>query len=218
MSPPQQTRLSPVPSELVVGVVPAAPVEMLASPVPRERETCPQTRDTVDGALMPDQCVEVSPPLSDPEDTPIISPTPPLQDAETAANFSPPTSAPIGLAGPEGSVPHRPPLQYQRSHQITKALFAPKQQIQPPVSQVQVPVPQPAADSAVQQHNHHSESQLSPQSFSSVPPSLTFTGSSVVAPEPPAALETKSTALAPDAGPAGQDDQGHPPPAPLEVR
>ncbi|TNM96039.1 hypothetical protein fugu_017122, partial [Takifugu bimaculatus] len=194
----QQTGLSPVPSELVVGVLPAAPGEMLASPVPRDRETRPETRDPVDGALMPDQCVEVSPPLSDPEDTPIISSTPPLQDAETAANFSPPTSAPIGPAGPEGSVPHRPPLQYQGSHQITEALFAPKQQIQPPVSQVQVqvqvqvPAPQPAADSAVQQHKHH---------------------------KPPAALETKSTALAPGAGPAGpagQDVQGQPPPAPLE--
>lgn len=67
-----------------------------------------------------------------------MCPTPPIQDAETPANLSPPASAQIGPCGPEGPLPQRPPLQYQASHHITKALFAPKQQIQPPASQVQV--------------------------------------------------------------------------------
>lgn len=119
-------------------MVRAAPAETLASPVPAGGET----RD-------PSNPIEVSPPPSHPEDAALVCPTPPLQDAETPASFSPPAAAQIGPPGPEGSVPQQPPVPFQASHQITKALFAPKQQIQPPVSQVQVQVQVQLARSSV---------------------------------------------------------------------
>lgn len=151
--------------------LPAAPVETLASPVPGEGESRAQTRDPNNHAL-PDQRIEVSPPPSHPEDAPLICPSPPLQDAETPANFSPPASAQIGPSAPEGSLPQQPPVQYQASHHITKALFAPKQQIQPPVSQVQVqvqlarssvnsPSPLQVSVSVPQQQPHPSAASLS---------------------------------------------------------
>lgn len=112
-----------MPSGLMVGALPSAPVETLASPVASERETRPRILDPDDPALMPDSCMEVSPLTSDPEHTP-----PPCS--------TPPADVPPPPPGPEGSAP----VQYQAPHQITKALFAPEQQVQPPVSQVQVQV------------------------------------------------------------------------------
>lgn len=220
--------------------LPAAPVEMLASPVPAEGESRAQTRD-------PSNPIEVSPPPSHPEDAPLICPSPPLQDAETPANFSPPASAQTGPSGPEGSLPQQPPVQFQASHQITKALFAPKQQIQPPVSQVQVQVqvqvqlarssstspaplqvsvsvpqqqPRPTKqgdDSAAQQHKHQSEFPAAAASPSFI---VSFIVSFLIPPEPTAALETKSRAFTPEvfpASPAAQGTQAHLAPGPVQT-
>ena len=191
---------------------------------------------------------EVSPLPS--QDTGLLCPSPPRQDAETPADFSPPASALRGPSGPEASAPRQPPVQHQASLPFTKALFAPKQQIQPPESQVQVQaqvqvqlarssvnspsplqlgasVPQqqprpPAAglskdghDSAAQQHKQHSEFYFLPPPTQ--PP--TFIISSVLPPEPTAALETKSPAFTPDvppASPAVAGTQAHVAPGPPE--
>lgn len=127
------------------------PMESLASPVANERETQPQTH-AVPGqethTAMSDQCVEASPLHSDPEDTPLLCSSPPIQDTgRTApATFSPPAGPQITLPGPESSVPQttapqpliEPQVQYQvpRQHQVSQALFAQNQvQIQSSVSQ-----------------------------------------------------------------------------------
>lgn len=121
------------------------PMESLASPVPVERESQPQSH-AVSGqdAVMSDQCAEASPLHSDPEDAPLICPSPPSQDADRSApaSFSPPTGPRIAL--PESSVPQitapDPQVQYQVPHQlqVSPALFA-QNQIQSSVSQ---PLPQ----------------------------------------------------------------------------
>lgn len=135
-----------------------APVESLASPVTSERQTPPQTRVQDANAVVSDQHVEASPLHSDPENTPPICPTPPLQDAETPppASFSPPAGTQIVLPGSEGSVPQpliEPQVQYQVPHQlhVPQALFAqnpvPVQvqvRVQPPVSQPQSSVSSPS--------------------------------------------------------------------------
>ena len=150
---PQQALSSPITSELLVGALPVVPMESLASPVPSERESQPQSH-AVSGqdAVMSDQCVEASPLHSDPGDAPLICPSPPSQDADGSApaTFSPPTGPRITL--PESSVPQitAPEVQYQVPHQlqVSPALFA-QNQIQSSVSQplpqlqVQLSVPQP---------------------------------------------------------------------------
>lgn len=163
--PPQQALSSPITSELLVGALPVVPMETLASPVPSERETQPQTR-AVSGqdthTVMSDQCVEASPLHSDPEDTPLICSSPPLQEAETPppTSFSPPAGAQNVLSGPESSVPQppiEPQIQYQVPHQlqVSQALFAqnpvqiqssvsqPLPQVQASAPQVQLSVSQP---------------------------------------------------------------------------
>lgn len=135
-------------------------MESLASPVTSESETQPQAhavsgQDARTG--MPDQCVEASPLHSDPEDTPLICSSPPIQDAERPAPtcFSPPAGPQTALPGPESSVTQvaapqprmEPQAQYQVPHQlqVSQALFAQNQaQIQSSVSQprVQASAPQ----------------------------------------------------------------------------
>lgn len=142
-------------------------MESLASPVPNERDTQPQTR-AVSGqdacTVMSDQCVEASPLQSDPEDTPLICSSPPIQDAErpAATSFSPLAGPQISLPGPESSVPQitapqpriEPQVQYQLPHQlqVSQTLFA---QIQPsvpqPLPQVQASAPQLQVQSSVSQ-------------------------------------------------------------------
>lgn len=147
------------------------PMESLASPVPSERETQPQTR-AVSGqhthTVMSDHCVEASPLHSDPEDTPLICSSPHLQDAETPlpTTFSPPAGAQTVLPGPESPVPQitapqshiEPQVQYQVPHQLqgSQALFAQNpMQIQSSVSQpqpqVQASAPQLQVQSAASQ-------------------------------------------------------------------
>lgn len=120
-------------------------MESLASPVPVERESQPQSHAASgQDAVMSDQCVEASPLHSDPEDAPLICPSPPSQDADRSApaSFSPPTGPRIAL--PESSVPQitapDPQVHYQVPHQlqVSPALFA-QNQIQSSVSQ---PLPQ----------------------------------------------------------------------------
>lgn len=133
-------------------------MESLASPVTSDRESQPQThavsgQDTC--TVMSDQCVEVSPLHSDPENTPLICSPSQIQDTgrPAARTFSPPTGPQIALPGPENLVPqttasqpHSEPLvQYEVPHQlqVSQALFAHNQlQIQSSVSK---PLPQAQA-------------------------------------------------------------------------
>nr|XP_020459805.1 glioma tumor suppressor candidate region gene 1 protein-like [Monopterus albus] len=158
----QQALSSPITSELLVGALPVVPMESLTTPEASERETQPQAHAVFDQdthTVMSDQCVEPSPLHSDPEDTPLLCPSPPIQDSgRTAlATFSPPAGPHISLSGPESSVtqttapqPHiKPQVQYHFPHQlqVSQALFAQNQvQIQSSVSQplpqVQTSVPQ----------------------------------------------------------------------------
>lgn len=147
------------------------PLETLASPVANERDTQPQTH-AVSGqdtrTVMSDQCVEASPLHSDPEDTPLICPSPPIQDTERLAqtSFSPPAGPRITLPGSESSVPQitapqlcvEPQVQYQVTHQlqVSQALFGQDQvQIQSSVSQplpqIQASAPQLQVQSSVSQ-------------------------------------------------------------------
>ncbi|KAM9341442.1 BRD4-interacting chromatin-remodeling complex-associated protein [Symphorus nematophorus] len=168
----QQALSSPLTSELLVGALPVVPMESLPSPVTSERETQPQTHP-VSGqdsrSVMSDQCVEASPLHSDPEDTPLICPSPPVHDSERPAptSFSPPAGPQI--APPETSLPQiaapqpqiEPQVQYPvpPQLQVSQALFAQNQvQIQSSVSQ---PLPQ-VQTSAPQLHVQPSVSQ--PQS------------------------------------------------------
>ncbi|XP_049453099.1 BRD4-interacting chromatin-remodeling complex-associated protein [Epinephelus fuscoguttatus] len=176
----QQALSSPITSELLVGALPVVPMESLASPVANERETQPQTH-TVSGqdahTVMSDQCVEASPLHSNPEDTPLICSSPPVQDSERPAptSFSPQ----ITLPGPESSVPQitapqpriEPQVQYQVPHQlqVSQALFAQNQvQIQSSVSQppVQLQVQVQVQQSSVSQP----QSSVNPSVHSSPPP------------------------------------------------
>ncbi|XP_045918203.1 BRD4-interacting chromatin-remodeling complex-associated protein [Micropterus dolomieu] len=167
----QQALSSPITSELLVGSLPVVPLETLASPVANERDTQPQTH-AVSGqdtrTVMSDQCVEASPLHSDPEDTPLICPSPPIQDTERLAqtSFSPPAGPRITLPGSESSVPQitapqlcvEPQVQYQVTHQlqVSQALFGQDQvQIQSSVSQslpqIQASAPQLQVQSSVSQ-------------------------------------------------------------------
>lgn len=150
-------------------------MESLASPVTSDRESQPQThavsgQDTC--TVMSDQCAEVSPLHSDPENTPLICSPSQIQDTgrPVARTFSPPTGPQIALPGPENSVPqttasqpHSEPLvQYEVPHQlqVSQALFAHNQlQIQSSVSkplpQAQASVSQPQLSVSQPQPSNH---------------------------------------------------------------
>lgn len=150
-------------------------MESLASPVTSDRESQPQThavsgQDTC--TVMSDQCAEVSPLHSDPENTPLICSPSQIQDTgrPAARTFSPPTGPQIALPGPENSVPqttasqpHSEPLvQYEVPHQlqVSQALFAHNQlQIQSSVSkplpQAQASVSQPQLSVSQPQPSNH---------------------------------------------------------------
>ncbi|XP_026007705.1 BRD4-interacting chromatin-remodeling complex-associated protein isoform X2 [Astatotilapia calliptera] len=171
----QQALSPPITSELLVGALPVVPMESLASPVTSDRESQPQThavsgQDTC--TVMSDQCAEVSPLHSDPENTPLICSPSQIQDTgrPAARTFSPPTGPQIALPGPENSVPqttasqpHSEPLvQYEVPHQlqVSQALFAHNQlQIQSSVSkplpQAQASVSQPQLSVSQPQPSNH---------------------------------------------------------------
>ncbi|XP_034381503.1 BRD4-interacting chromatin-remodeling complex-associated protein [Cyclopterus lumpus] len=141
----QQALSSPITSELLVGSLPAAPMESLASPVANEREA--QAASGQDArTAMSDQCVEASPLHSDPADAPLICSPSPIQDTERPA--PPSFSTQIPAPGPEGSVTApqsriEPQVQYQVPHQLqaSQALFAQNPvQIEPAVSQTRTQV------------------------------------------------------------------------------
>lgn len=147
------------------------PMESLTSPVTSDRDTQPQPH-AVSGqdthTAMSDQCVEVSPLHSDPEDTQLICSPPQIQDTgrPASAAFSPPSGPQIVLPGPENPLPQtassqrliEPLVQYQVSHQlqVSQALFAHNQgQIQSavpkPLSQAQASVSRPQAQASISQ-------------------------------------------------------------------
>ncbi|XP_039993641.1 BRD4-interacting chromatin-remodeling complex-associated protein [Xiphias gladius] len=202
----QQALSSPLASELLVGALPVVPMESLASPVASERETQPQTR-AVPGqdthTVMSEQHVEASPLHSDPEDTPLLCSSPPIQDIgrTASATFSPPAGPQIPLPGPESSVPQttapqpliEPQVQYHAPQQlqVSQALFAQNQvQIQSSVSQ---PLPQVQVQVQVQVQPSVSQPQSSTQtSVRSSPASLLVSGSvPQQRPEPTAASLSK---------------------------
>lgn len=135
-------------------MVPMEPMESLTSPVASERETQQQTHGVTGppdaGTVMSDPRGEASPLPSDPDDTPLLCSSPPIQDTGRAASaaFSPPAGSHITLPGPESSVPQTtapqpctgPQVQYQVPPvqlQVSQALFAQTQ------VQIQSSVPQP---------------------------------------------------------------------------
>ncbi|XP_072222086.1 BRD4-interacting chromatin-remodeling complex-associated protein isoform X2 [Leuresthes tenuis] len=141
----QQALGSPIPSELLVGALPVVPMEPLPSPASSDRETrvvCGQ-----DTRMMSEQCGEVSPLRSDPEDASLLCPPTHIQDTErpASATFSPPAGPQISLLRPESSGPQssapppriEPQVHYQVPQlQASQALFAQNQvQIQCSVSQ-----------------------------------------------------------------------------------
>ncbi|XP_041827710.1 BRD4-interacting chromatin-remodeling complex-associated protein isoform X2 [Melanotaenia boesemani] len=155
----QQALSSPLPPELLVGALPVVPMEPLASPVSDDREIRPQTRAVSgqDSHMMSDQCGEVSPLRSDPEDTPLICSPAHIQDTDrpASATFSPLTGSQIALLGPESSGPQtsapHAQVQYQVPHQLqaSPAVFAQSQvQIKTSVSQ---PAPQVQVSVSVSQ-------------------------------------------------------------------
>ncbi|XP_071375783.1 BRD4-interacting chromatin-remodeling complex-associated protein [Centroberyx affinis] len=178
----QQALSSPITSsELLVGALPVVPMESLSSPVANEREAQPQTHAVIGQAdtraVMADQCVEASPLPSDPEDTPLLCSSPPIQvtGSVAPASFSPPSGPPLATPGPENLVPQatvsHPQVQSQVHHQVQsqaqsqihhqvqvpQALFPQSQvhvqasvpHVQASVPHVQVSVPQPQSQSLV---------------------------------------------------------------------
>lgn len=103
--------------------------------------------------MMSDQCVEVSPLHSDPDNTQVMCSPPQIQDSgrPASAAFSPQAGSQITL--PESSVPQtaapQPQAQYQVSHQLqaSQALFA-QNQVQ---LQSSVPQPPPQVQASVSQ-------------------------------------------------------------------
>lgn len=168
----QQALSSPISSDLLVGSLPVVPMESLPSPVSDDRESQPQTHaGSGQDSLLSDQCVEVSPLHSDPEDSSLICSPPQIQDTGRTA---PPPFSP--LPGPESSAQQtaapqpriEPQVQYPAPRQlhVSPALFGQNQvQIQasaspsvhPPVqisptplrSNVSVPQQQPDPSAAV---------------------------------------------------------------------
>ncbi|XP_029943063.1 BRD4-interacting chromatin-remodeling complex-associated protein [Salarias fasciatus] len=168
----QQEALDPPVSPELVGALPAVPVGLLGSPAAADAETRPASdavcsQDTRPTVL--DQCVEVSPLRSDPEDT--------------ASTCSPDrTPDPGRLAGPPSTLPFsdssvsqtttpqvcvEPPVRYPGPHQlrVSQALCT-----QPPV-QVQTSVSQPQVTSSMSQPRSGGRPSASPpQRQSAAPP------------------------------------------------
>ncbi|XP_068436309.1 BRD4-interacting chromatin-remodeling complex-associated protein isoform X2 [Clinocottus analis] len=134
----QQALSSPLTSELLVGSLPAAPMESLDSPAADERETRPRTHAA---SGQDDRCVEASPLHSDPADAPPSRSPSPIRDTERPAApcFSPqiPPPAPEGpVTAPQTRI--EPQTQYRAPHQLqaSQALFAQTpEQAEPSVSQ-----------------------------------------------------------------------------------
>ncbi|KAM6968447.1 LOW QUALITY PROTEIN: BRD4-interacting chromatin-remodeling complex-associated protein [Tautogolabrus adspersus] len=224
----QQALSSPLTSDMLVGALPAVPMESLNSPVPDETGTRPETcafsvQDS--HSVLSDPCVEDSPLHSDQEDTQLIySPLAPVPETETPVptSFSPP-------AAPESSVPqttasqpcNESQVQYQIPHQVSQALLAQKTgPIQQCLSQPQSSVqnsPPPLRVSVPQQ----------PSDLTAAPASLS-TGADEPAVQqhthnkPTAALVIESKAFTLNVHPSspaapGLQVQGPPAPAPREV-
>ncbi|XP_056151421.1 BRD4-interacting chromatin-remodeling complex-associated protein [Lampris incognitus] len=136
----QQALSSPLkPSELLAGALPVVPVETLASPVGEMNEgaTRPQTHAVVGQAdalaAMADQCVEASPPPSEPEDAPLLCSSRQIQDRGSTA------SAGFSTPGPESVVEAltpQPLLHHHQQAQVQPSVFSGS--YPPPVS---IPVP-----------------------------------------------------------------------------
>ncbi|XP_076605529.1 BRD4-interacting chromatin-remodeling complex-associated protein isoform X1 [Chaetodon auriga] len=235
----QQALTSPIASDLLVGALPVVPMESLASPVTNEGEAQPQThavsgQDTRAG--MPDQRAEASPLHSEPEETPLICSSPPVQDAEGPAptSFSPPAGPQIESSVAPVTAPQprvEPQVQYQVSHQlqVSQALFA-QSQVQ---IQSSVPQPQLQAQASAPQPQSSVHSSPSPVRVGvSVPqqqPDPTAAGLSKgeddsaaqqhTQNKPTAALVVESKAFTLDVhppSPVAQGVQAHGPPAPRE--
>ncbi|XP_040925260.1 BRD4-interacting chromatin-remodeling complex-associated protein [Betta splendens] len=146
----QRALSSPIPPELLVGALPAVPMESLASPVASERDTHPAMAE----------CAEASPLQSDSEDAPLLCPSPPVPDAGTSSSaaFSPPPGPQLTLPGPgtPASPPTAtqshvdPPVPHLVPHQrhVSQALFAQNQVLvqasgPQPSPQVQMSAPPP---------------------------------------------------------------------------
>ncbi|KAM3594169.1 uncharacterized protein V6R79_003539 [Siganus canaliculatus] len=159
----QQALSSPLTSELLVGAMPAVPLEPLPSPGTGDRETQPQVHSASGqdpGTATSDQCVEASPLPSDPEDASLICSSPPVLDPQRAATtcFSPPAANQIPLPGSENSNPQipapQPHVEPQVQYQVPQALFSQNQeQIQASVPQIPASAPQlqvqPSVDASV---------------------------------------------------------------------
>lgn len=154
------------------------PLESLASPVASERETQPQTQ-AVTGQDTRPVMPEASPLHSDPEDTPLLCPSPPIQDSGTSAlpSFSPPAGPQMTLPGPEASLSPliapqsrtEPQVQYQVPHQlqVSQALFGQNQvqvqsSVSQPLPQIQASVCQLQVETAVSQPQSSDHSSSSP--------------------------------------------------------
>ncbi|XP_028252004.1 BRD4-interacting chromatin-remodeling complex-associated protein [Parambassis ranga] len=234
----QQALSSPITSELLVGSLPVVPMESLASPVAANRESQPQTH-AVSGqdshSMMSDQCVEVSPLHSDPDNTQVMCSPPQIQDSGRPASAAFSLQAGSQITLPESSVPQtaapQPQAQYQVSHQLqaSQALFVQNQvQIQssvpqpPPQVQLSVSQPQPLA------HSRPSPLRVSVPQQQPAPTAASATLSkggddSAVQQhtqnKPTAALAMESKAFTLDVhppSPAAQGVQVHVPPAPME--
>ncbi|XP_061599330.1 BRD4-interacting chromatin-remodeling complex-associated protein [Cololabis saira] len=152
----QQEALSPLPSELLVGTLPAVPMEPLMSPGLSDGESQPTdvAADAQDAVASPsDRRVEVSPPRSDPEDEPLICSPARIQDAAestpASVTFSPPAGPPTALLGPECSPPPppscvQPQVKFHVSPELQPSQTCDQSQAATPV-QFQVSPPRPSS-------------------------------------------------------------------------
>ncbi|XP_037097052.1 BRD4-interacting chromatin-remodeling complex-associated protein isoform X2 [Syngnathus acus] len=136
----QQALDSPVTSDLLVGAVPAVPMDSLTPPVDNEQQSQPET-------TMSDPCADVSPLPSDSEGT--LGSSPSLQDSAT---FPDPTPLP-GLEGSEALFIHdggplSSPCQVLPSEpSLAPGLPVPQQQPEPSAGE--------RVDTPVQQHTQN---------------------------------------------------------------
>ncbi|KAM9786759.1 BRD4-interacting chromatin-remodeling complex-associated protein isoform 3-T3 [Syngnathus typhle] len=136
----QQALDSPVTSDLLVGVVPAVPMDSLTPPVDNEQQSQPET-------TMADPCADVSPFPSDSEGT--LGSSPSLQDSAT---FPDPTPLP-GLESSEALFIHdggplSSPCQVLPSEpSLAPGLPVPQQQAEPSAGE--------RVDTPVQQHTQN---------------------------------------------------------------
>ncbi|KAF7652074.1 hypothetical protein LDENG_00101730 [Lucifuga dentata] len=241
----QQALNSPMTSELLAQVLPEVPTESLASPMANERDTQPQTHvvpgQTDTCPVMADQCVEVSPLPSDPEDAALLCSSPPIQVAGRTAptSFSPPSGSLFAVSGPDNMVPQATVPQLYIEPQVQHQLQVPQALFPQPQLQASVPHPLPQASVAQVQvqslghtsvHNSPSPLHVSvsvPQQqpdLAAVPASLSNGEEDPAVQQhtqnkPTAALAVESKTFTLDVrppSPAPQGVQVHEPPAPRE--